>query len=67
MTDTAQMTREDPTEARKRAIAEAKALAPELAANIGSTPETKFRGDPYIFGRLLEDHDKHRALIARWN
>lgn len=62
MTDTT--TKEDPVEARRSAIAEAKALAPELAANIGSTPETKFRGDPAIFGRLVADHDKHRALIA---
>ncbi len=44
--------------------AEAKALAPELAAPIGSTPATKFRGDPAIFGRLVEDHDRHRVLLA---
>ncbi|MHA7820068.1 MAG: hemerythrin domain-containing protein [Erythrobacter sp.] len=64
MTDTAEKTREHPAEARKRAIAEAKALAPDIAARIGSTPETKFRGDPEIFGRLVADHDKHRALMA---
>lgn len=63
MTDM-QMTKENPSEARKRAIAEAKQIAPDLAANIGSTPETDFRGDPAIFGRLVADHDKHRALIA---
>ena len=25
---------------------------------IGSTPATKYRGDPAIFGRLVEDHDR---------
>lgn len=64
MTDQAEVTKERPAEARQRAIAEAKALAPDIAARIGSTPETKFRGDPEIFGRLVADHDKHRALIA---
>ena len=34
-------------------------------ANIGSKPETKFRGDPTIFGTLVEDHDKHRHLLAQ--
>jgi Hemerythrin HHE cation binding domain len=33
-------------------------------ANIGSKPATKFRGDPAIFGTLMEDHDKHRQLLA---
>ena len=28
-------------------------------------PSTKFRGNPAIFGTLVEDHDKHRVLIAR--
>jgi Hemerythrin HHE cation binding domain. len=28
-------------------------------------PATKFRGDPTIFGTLIEDHDKHRALIGQ--
>ncbi len=46
------------------AIGRAKAVAPELPARIGSTPTTKFRGNPAIFGRLVEDHDKHRALLA---
>ena len=45
-------------------VARAKSLAPEVAARIGSTPATKFRGNPAIFGRLVEDHDKHRALLA---
>ncbi|KQW68294.1 hemerythrin HHE cation-binding protein [Phenylobacterium sp. Root77] len=31
---------------------------------MGSTPKTKFRGDPDVFGRLVEDHDRHRALLA---
>lgn len=50
--------------AKAGAIAKAKALAPSLAARIGSTPATKYRGDPNIFGRLVEDHDRHRALLA---
>ena len=50
--------------AKSAAIAKAKATAPAVAANIGSTPATKFRGNPEIFGRLVEDHDKHRALLA---
>lgn len=51
-------------EAKAEAVARAKALAPDIAARIGSTPKTKFRGNPDIFGRLVEDHDHHRALIA---
>jgi len=50
--------------AKAEAIAKAKAIAPEVAARIGSTPRTTFRGDPDIFGRLVEDHDRHRALLA---
>lgn len=50
--------------AKAKAIAKAKAVAPEVAARIGSTPATTFRGDPDIFGRLVEDHDRHRALFA---
>lgn len=53
-----------PAKAKADAIAEAKSFAPDLAARIGSTPKTKFRGDPDIFGRLVEDHDRHRALLA---
>lgn len=53
-----------PAKAKSQAIAKAKALAPKLAANIGSTPATRYRGNPTIFGRLVEDHDHHRALFA---
>ena len=56
--------KKDPKKAKAAAIAEAKSFAPELAVRIGSTPKTKFRGNPDVFGRLVEDHDKHRALIA---
>lgn len=45
-------------------MAKAKAIAPAVPAHIGSTPATPFRGNPDIFGRLLEDHDRHRALLA---
>lgn len=51
-------------EAKAAAIAKAKAIAPDLTARIGSTPKTKFRGDPDVFGRLVADHDRHRALLA---
>lgn len=50
--------------AKKAAIAKAKVIAPNVAARIGSTPATKFRGNPDVFGRLVEDHDRHRALLA---
>lgn len=50
--------------AKAAAVAKAKAVAPAVPARIGSTPATKFRGNPAIFGRLVEDHDKHRALFA---
>ena len=50
--------------AKKQAIAKAKRTAPNVSAQIGSTPHTKFRGNPDIFGRLVEDHDRHRALLA---
>lgn len=53
-----------PAAARAAAVAKARALAPGLAANLGSTPATRFRGNPDVFGRLVEDHDRHRALIA---
>lgn len=52
------------TRAKAEAVAKAKSMAPEVPARIGSTPTTSFRGDPSIFGRLVEDHDKHRALLA---
>jgi len=50
--------------AKAAAIAKAKALAPDIAVHIGSTPATTLRGDPDIFGRLVEDHDRHRALLS---
>ena len=56
--------RKPPRIAKAQAMAKAKALAPDIAARIGSTPRTRFRGDPDVFGRLVEDHDRHRALLA---
>jgi len=53
-----------PARAKAEAVAKAKKIAPAKTANIGSTPATRFRGDPGIFGRLVEDHDRHRALFA---
>lgn len=53
-----------PAKAKAKAIGKAKAIAPDIAARIGSTPKTRFRGDPDVFGRLVEDHDRHRALLA---
>jgi hypothetical protein len=50
--------------AKAAAVSKAKKIAPALSAQIGSTPKTRFRGNPDIFGRLVEDHDRHRALIA---
>lgn len=50
--------------AKKAAVAKANVVAPTVAARIGSTPATKFRGNPDVFGRLVEDHDRHRALLA---
>lgn len=50
--------------AKAQAIAGARALAPDLEAPIGSTPATRYRGNPDIFGRLVTDHDRHRALFA---
>lgn len=61
-THTSTTTRE--RSAKAEGIAKAKAIAPAIAARIGSTPKTTFRGDPDIFGRLVEDHDRHRALLA---
>lgn len=45
-------------------VSKAKALAPQLAARTGRTAKTKFRGNADIFGELVEDHDRHRALLA---
>lgn len=56
--------REAPAEAKSKAVAKAKAIAPDVPARIGQTPETDLRGLPDIFGRLIEDHDRHRALLA---
>lgn len=53
-----------PAQAKRAAIAKAKAIAANVPANIGSTPATRYRGNPDIFGRLVEDHDHHRALLA---
>ena len=50
--------------AKAVSVARAKSIAPDVPARIGSTPATKYRGNPAIFGRLVEDHDKHRALLA---
>ena len=50
--------------AKTAAFSKAKKVAPAAAIHIGSTPATKFRGDTAIFGRLVEDHDKHRALFS---
>lgn len=54
----------NPAEAKAKAVAKAKAIAPEVPAQIGQTPVTDLRGLPDIFGRLVEDHDRHRALLA---
>lgn len=51
-------------QSKANAVAKAKNIAPDLPALIGSTPATPFRGNPDLFGRLVEDHDRHRALIA---
>lgn len=61
---TARQSAANETLAKQAAIAKAKAAAPERSARIGSTPRTVFRGNPDIFGRLVEDHDRHRALFA---
>lgn len=53
-----------PADAKAKAVAKAKAIAPDVPAQIGQTPATDLRGLPDIFGRLVEDHDRHRALLA---
>ncbi len=53
-----------PVQAKRAAVAKAQAIAENVPARIGSTPSTRFRGNPDIFGRLVEDHDHHRALLA---
>ena len=51
-------------QAKRKAIAKAQAVAPDVPVHLGSTPATTFRGDPDLFGRLVQDHDRHRALLA---
>jgi hypothetical protein len=46
------------------AFSKAKRVAPAVPIHVGSTPATKYRGDSAIFGRLVEDHDRHRALFS---
>lgn len=62
--ETATIEKPSADRAKAEAYASAQALAPDLNARIGSTPATKFRGNPDIFGRLVQDHDRHRALFA---
>ena len=57
-------TRKGKSMAKSAAFSKAKSVAPAAAIRIGSTPATKFRGDTAIFGRLVEDHDRHRALFS---
>jgi hypothetical protein len=49
---------------RFSSINDLKRLKTSSTPRIGSTPATKYRGDPAIFGRLVQDHDRHRALLA---
>lgn len=51
-------------EAKTTAIAGAKAVVPSVLARRGSTPATKFGANPAIFGRLVNDYDKHRATLS---
>lgn len=53
-----------PAAAKAKAVAKAKAIAPDVPVHIGQTPATDLRGLPDVFGRLVEDHDRHRALLA---
>jgi hypothetical protein len=50
--------------AKAAAVAKARAVAPSKTVHLGSTPRTPFRGNADIFGRLVEDHDRHRALLS---
>lgn len=56
--------RPDARTAKALGVAKARKITPDLAVRIGSTPATRYRGNPDIFGRLVEDHDRHRALLA---
>lgn len=51
-------------DAKAAAIAKARNVAPAETVRLGSTPRTRFRGNADIFGRLVEDHDRHRALFS---
>ena len=51
-------------DAKAAAVAKAKRVAPSKTVRLGSTPRTPFRGNADIFGRLVEDHDRHRALFS---
>ncbi len=51
-------------EAKADAVARAEAIAPSVEVRMGSTPATKYRSNRDIFGRLVEDHDRYRALLA---
>ena len=51
-------------DAKAAAVAKARAVAPSKSIHLGSTPQTPFRGNADIFGRLVEDHDRHRALFS---
>ena len=53
-----------PKAAKAAAIERARRVVPDISARLDSTPATKFRGNPDLFGRLVEDHDKHRMLFA---
>ena len=59
-----QPARTDTTTAKSAAVAKARRVAPRVPVHLGSTPATRFRGDPAIFGRLVEDLDRHRALFS---
>lgn len=52
------------SKAKADALAKARKIASDVPVQIGSTPKTRFRGKEDIFGRLVEDHDRHRALLA---
>lgn len=59
-----QPARAETIKAKSIAVAKARRVAPRVPVHLGSTPSTRFRGDAAIFGRLVEDHDRHRALFS---
>lgn len=61
---TSPIRKSSPAAAKANAFQKAKRIAPDAGANVGRVLATKFRGDPTVFGRLVEDHDRHRALLA---